>query len=988
MNGIIHNCSHPNDDDVHFRISEEQVFQDIFRYIEFLFRMIKPRKVFFMAVDGVAPRAKMNQQRGRRFRSAKEAEKKEDEARKRGEELPKEKRFDSNCITPGTEFMDRLQQALKWFVAQKMSSDELWQPVTVILSGHETPGEGEHKIMDYIRYQKSQSSYDPNTRHCLYGLDADLIVLGLCSHEPHFSLLREEVKFLKPKADKKTATRTVNPDVITFHLLHLSLLRDYLDLEFSELKETLPFDYSLEKVIDDWILMGFLVGNDFIPHIPHFHINKNSLTILYQVYIHVLPSLDGYLNEDGVLNLKRFEVFLSSVAQVDEENFSDIQTDLKYLEGKSRAKLKARNLVSYYEEGENEIVAEAIKTSSRFAPLDADNGENVKSDPASDAELSDGYEEEDEKTSPDDDSDEDNFRQEFKRHKQKYYENKLDYEKVDAEVLKDQAYGYIRALQWNLHYYYNGCVSWSWYYPHHYAPYISDVKNFSNVDLKFDSGKPFKPFEQLLAVLPAASKDLLPKAYQRLVTDTNSPLIKNYPQEFELDMNEKQQDWEAVVKIPFIDEQELLKAADECSLLFSAQDKARNIHGPHIKFTYSPDPQPAFSSPYPFLSNILSNHAVIEEIEKDRYRISSHVVRKGLCPGVRLDVHFPGFPTLKFIEHSARLKAEKVRVFEMCSNGDNMILEIMSQDPGDMLQLAMRTLGKAVFVNWPHLMEAKVMKVTDFNKIYLMKEKGKGVIAIHAESLEQDDSKEITSQLTTVSRLYKERKGIILGRTYAMLIVQPITGRKYIPSSNGTLTLEKQYSVTPMYAPLQTVVMDIAVHDSEFQRFKTVEEMYPVGTRCFVLAPQYYGQPAVVLEPPAKDALIRVKITVSQEPDMTEVKEREHEVLQDEYQTNYVMAQKLGISGHVLSRFLGCIFIKRGNGKANLGLNLRFNSRQEEVPGFSKKVDDVWLFSNQVLGIMEEFLQKFPEVIQNLSANVNKDVFDVEDIFPADTGYV
>lgn len=314
MNGIIHNCSHPNDDDVHFRLTEEQVFNDIFRYIEFLFRMIKPRKVFYMAVDGVAPRAKMNQQRGRRFRSAKEAEKREEEAKRRGEELPKEARFDSNCITPGTEFMDRLQKAMEWFVAKKVSSDDMWREVRVILSGHETPGEGEHKIMDFIRYEKSKPDYDPNTRHCLYGLDADLIVLGLCSHEPHFSLLREEVKFLHNKKDKKQTSRSVNPDVITFHLLHLSLMRNYLDHEFSQLKSTLVnFEYNIENIIDDWILMGFLVGNDFIPHIPHFHINKNSLTLLYSVYMEVLPKLDGYLNESGSLNLKRFEDFLSTL---------------------------------------------------------------------------------------------------------------------------------------------------------------------------------------------------------------------------------------------------------------------------------------------------------------------------------------------------------------------------------------------------------------------------------------------------------------------------------------------------------------------------------------------------------------------------------------------------------------------------------------------------------------------------------------------------
>ena len=83
---VIHNCSHPNDDDVHFRITDEQIYKDIFNYIDFLFKTIKPRKVMFMAVDGVAPRAKMNQQRSRRFRTAKEALDKEQEAIRKGEE--------------------------------------------------------------------------------------------------------------------------------------------------------------------------------------------------------------------------------------------------------------------------------------------------------------------------------------------------------------------------------------------------------------------------------------------------------------------------------------------------------------------------------------------------------------------------------------------------------------------------------------------------------------------------------------------------------------------------------------------------------------------------------------------------------------------------------------------------------------------------------------------------------------------------------------
>ncbi|VDN42444.1 unnamed protein product [Gongylonema pulchrum] len=110
-----------------------------------------------MAVDGVAPRAKMNQQRARRFMSAKNSQDALQKAMNKGVPIPNEKPFDSNCITPG---LCNIALASVLFC----------------------PGEGEHKIMDFIRSERSQPNYDPNTRHCLYGLDADLVIFDICEN--------------------------------------------------------------------------------------------------------------------------------------------------------------------------------------------------------------------------------------------------------------------------------------------------------------------------------------------------------------------------------------------------------------------------------------------------------------------------------------------------------------------------------------------------------------------------------------------------------------------------------------------------------------------------------------------------------------------------------------------------------------------------------------------------------------------------------------
>lgn len=255
-----------------------------------------------------------------------------------GVEMPKEDAFDSNCITPGTAFMAKLTQQLQYFIHKKISEDADWRGCEVVLSGHEVPGEGEHKIMEYIRLAKAQPDYDPNIRHCLYGLDADLIMLGLLSHDPHFCLLREEVTFGRASKTKSKELEHQN-----FYLMHLSIVREYLELEFQELKEpgALSFGFDMERVIDDFILLAFFVGNDFLPNLPGLHINEGALALMFKIYKEVIIKAGGYINEHGVINIERLGLLLGELEQFEFRVFEAESDDANWLKSKTKGHLQA-----------------------------------------------------------------------------------------------------------------------------------------------------------------------------------------------------------------------------------------------------------------------------------------------------------------------------------------------------------------------------------------------------------------------------------------------------------------------------------------------------------------------------------------------------------------------------------------------------------------------------------------------------------------------
>ncbi|KAL0046758.1 hypothetical protein WJX82_009320 [Trebouxia sp. C0006] len=423
MNHIIHGCSHPRWRDSAYE-SEIEICRGIQAYLERLVHTCRPQRLLMIAIDGVAPQAKMCQQRTRRFMSAHtERLRKGIEKEIRREMLAQARNaiiippltsFDGNVITPGTPFMARLAAQLRRWLEYKVASNPDWQGMQVVLSDSNEPGEGEHKIMRFIRHQRACPEYDLNTRHVIYGQDADLILLALLTHEPHFSLLREA-------GSLEEAVKEMGLDPADWsaakhqplQFLNVSTLREYLHFEFMDLvgpptepppaseasmydpwhqaeqdpPELAPEDdksdnaseaaaegnddgetahgadlassvkaghssaepsiadpeepskgygsarptgganskghFDFERVLQDFVLLSFLAGNDFLPSIPSLEIygRPSGLDVLVRTYKDLLPALGGPITNGSIINPDRLKRILSKLAEDEEDAF-------------------------------------------------------------------------------------------------------------------------------------------------------------------------------------------------------------------------------------------------------------------------------------------------------------------------------------------------------------------------------------------------------------------------------------------------------------------------------------------------------------------------------------------------------------------------------------------------------------------------------------------------------------------------------------------
>lgn len=495
---------------------ESNMFKRIINYLDYLIDLVDPKVLTYIAVDGVAPLAKINQQRKRRFRSIDDNKLKN--SIKKKYDIKYNDIWNNTVITPGTKFMERLhKQILKHFRKNKKRK--------IIYSSYHTPGEGEHKILQHIKHE-SRKIDGP---YVIYGLDADLFFLSMSSQVNNIYLLREESHII---GGKEAELYDIVEDVAEeLKFISVEQTKDCLNKQINKMINDKNIINIKEKdFINDFIFLCFLLGNDFIPNIPSLDIKKHGLNIILDSYC------DMYINCGKHIIKNDYEI--------DEDILMELFKRLSYVEN-----TYFRKTLPYF----NYRKENKRCFSNDPYSIEVWNMDNLKNIDIEDPiKLGHGN------------SDEWKFR---------YYEHYFHTTIYQSQVIDEICYDYLKSLKWIIDYYFKKCQDWKWQYKYNYAPFISDLYNYLKHDqkfkfsnIKFKNNKALKPYVQLLCVLPPKCSHLLPKSYQKLVNNSDSNIIDMFPSKITLDMINKDMYWQCIPNIPILDIERILEETSKIKL--------------------------------------------------------------------------------------------------------------------------------------------------------------------------------------------------------------------------------------------------------------------------------------------------------------------------------------------------------------------------------------------------------------------------------------
>jgi 5'-3' exoribonuclease 2 len=349
-------------------------------------------------------------------------------------------------------------------------------------------------------------------------------MLALGTHMSNFYILREDIY-----------------DGNEYFCINIGTIHDKLAQKIRWKENNHKFDNI--SAINDFIFLCFIVGNDFLPHIPSIEIIDNGIELILEVYKEVCTSY-GHITSINAgrvqFSTNPMKVFLNTIGGYEKENFE--------------RKLEKKH--------------------SSFPDPILNNCSTQKND---------------------------KWFVDIEKYRKNYLEECFTND-INQETL---CHEYLEGMQWVLSYYTRGVPNWKWNFRHHYAPPASIIANYcdSFEFPKYGRTLPSTPFQQLLCVLPPKSADLIPKPLSGLLTNSNSPLKQYYPGNFKIDLAGKHREWEGIVILPFVDFDLVRQCYMDLLDKIDHKELKRNFCGKSFIYTYNNSSQGVFNSYYGNIQN-------------------------------------------------------------------------------------------------------------------------------------------------------------------------------------------------------------------------------------------------------------------------------------------------------------------------------------------------------------------------------------------------
>lgn len=513
FNGCIHNCSNKlKSSNINFSSDEEFencLINNVLKYIDNIYDFIKPKELLYISIDGIPPRSKMVQQRNRRFLSSWKKDRLIEslEKSKVDDELINKikNEWNSSAISPGTKFMNNLSKKIKIH----FEKSDKYKYIKTIISDSYEKGEGEFKIFKYIK------SVNIKKNNLIYGLDADLIMLSLL-RENNIFLLREP-----------TYLKLQNND-------------PYLFVSINELKNNLIIFYehyfsSKDNIIENYVFICFLIGNDFIPHLSFLKFKNNGLEILLSYYKKIYNEISENIliisktknNINYSINYKFLSKLFQELSKIENEKMEECTNDFF-------------NKRPYFKSFKDNELIKKHEHNLELYPILKKKEDKIKA----------GID--------------NNWRQKY------YY---YLFNTINGNDIKNICHNFIESLEFTLDYYFHQKYHSTWYYRYTYSPTILDLSNYLqslNINKEFEiEDKNFRininndllypdvdisiPL-QLLMILPPSSIDLIEdNKHKKIMTDINEGVLHYYPKNFGISIYLKNWLWLCQPKLPNID---------------------------------------------------------------------------------------------------------------------------------------------------------------------------------------------------------------------------------------------------------------------------------------------------------------------------------------------------------------------------------------------------------------------------------------------------